>query len=228
MLAISDHRLTLNANPLLRRDAAAEAESGRLPHLAGDLRHIRKNRKIEAREAVQARTAVEALGTIPGPDEAFHLVISGIFALFDFLPAVLQLAETPVTEVVIATLGYSRRNVTAMGQLVDAGQIGHVRLLFSHYFLGTSTSICEYADEVFTARADRMEKATARTHAKIMLLALPDGRRVTIETSANLRSCRNIEQATAIGDPALYEFHRTWIMGLMEAAKNGQTTKDRR
>ena len=43
------------------------------------------------------------------------------------------------------------------------------------------------------------------------MLTLADGRRLTFESSANLRSCMNIEQVSAFGDPGLHDFHRTWI-----------------
>ena len=111
----------------------------------------------------------------------------------------------------IATLGFSRKNIEAMTQLVDAGQIMRVRLLCSHYISSTSKVIYQTAVTSFEARPERMEFLSVRTHAKLLLLAFEDGRRITVESSANLRSCKNIEQATIHGDPALYAFHRGWI-----------------
>lgn len=46
------------------------------------------------------------------------------------------------------------------------------------------------------------------------MMRLTDGRTITIESSANLRSCKNMEQMTLYGDPGLYSFHTGWIEGL--------------
>ena len=58
--------------------------------------------------------------------------------------------------------------------------------------------------------------ATARTPAKVALFQFGKNDRLTIETSANLRSSQNIEQITAIADPALYAFHRQWLDELFQ------------
>jgi hypothetical protein len=179
--------------------------------LAADLRHERQIGAIETRDERQARTAAQAMGRIPGPAEAFHLAISGRFALWDFCPAALSLAGCKIDMMHVATLGFSRKNVTAMIQLVDSGDIRHVRLLCSHYFKGTSKDIFDQAVNAFKARPGRMEFLSLRTHAKLLLLAFEDGRKMTVESSANLRSCKNCENATLIGDPAVYAFHRGWI-----------------
>ena len=49
-----------------------------------------------------------------------------------------------------------------------------------------------------------------------MGLKLADGRCVIIEGSANLRSCRNVEQFTATESPDLYQFHRAWILEMLD------------
>jgi len=50
-----------------------------------------------------------------------------------------------------------------------------------------------------------------RNHAKLLLMALDDGRRIVVESSANLRSCRNVEQFVISHDTGLYDFHAAWI-----------------
>lgn len=215
--------LKIEPNTLLHpHTAVTEADIDRLPHLPGDLRLARRNRKAKYRESIQAKTAAEAMGAIPGEDDAIHMAISGRFALFDFVPAALELGGCKIDAVTIATLGFSRRNVLKLCELIDAGRIGNARMLYSHYFRGTSAELCECLDEQFAARPERARAATARTHAKILLVAFADGRRMTLESSANLRSCKNIEQATAIGGEALYGFHLGWIDGLF----NGGMTSD--
>jgi hypothetical protein len=57
--------------------------------------------------------------------------------------------------------------------------------------------------------------AAIRSHAKIMLFELTDGRCLTWESSANLRSCRNVEQAVFTNDKDLLRFHRNWMSEAM-------------
>jgi len=49
-------------------------------------------------------------------------------------------------------------------------------------------------------------------------MELTDGRCVVVESSANLRSCRNIEQFTMSHDRALLQFRRSWMLGLLTDA----------
>src|ERR1019366_2300180 len=123
-------------NPILaptngaRTAAAIEQELKLLPHLPADIRHVRRERKAAFLDARAAKTAAEALGNqLPGPNHGYHLVLSGRFALFDFVPAVLSIAGCRIDALTMATLGFSVRNIDKLCQLVDAGQIGSVHLL---------------------------------------------------------------------------------------------------
>jgi hypothetical protein len=60
--------------------------------------------------------------------------------------------------------------------------------------------------------------AALRSHAKLLLFELTDGRKITVESSANLRSCRNVEQFSMTNDPALLSFHAGWIDELLTEA----------
>jgi len=55
-------------------------------------------------------------------------------------------------------------------------------------------------------------------------MALSDGRRFAVESSANLRSCRNIEQITLTQAADLHDFHAGWISHVITAAA-GKATK---
>ena len=214
--------LQLSENPLLRIAPPAgisigrvESELHRLPHLAGDRRLTvgpTRRRVIDARKC---QTAREAIGTLPEFDEATHLVIGGRFALWNFVPAIIEMAG-PVNELWIATLGFSRQNIDELCSLIDAGQIARTWLLGSHYFKSTSAPIYDHA----VKELDRRPSASfvsLRSHAKLLLLKMADGRTFTIESSANLRSCKNIEAATILGSPEVFAFHRRWILDLFAA-----------
>lgn len=211
--------LDMNTVPLMEGAALdvleIEAELGELPHLDGDRRHIAGETDRTYRNAMQAKSAAEAIGQLPGHREAYHLAISGRFALWDCVPAVLTLAAPVAIEsLYIATLGFSKANVEGMAELLDAGSVGRISLICSHYFKGTSEAIYTFGAEQLAARGQRF--ISIRSHAKLLAMKLTDGRTITIEASANLRSCKNIEQLTVIGDRGLYEFHTIWMEELFQ------------
>jgi hypothetical protein len=57
--------------------------------------------------------------------------------------------------------------------------------------------------------------AVVRNHAKIILAEMVDGRCFAWESSANMRSCRNIESYVLTQDRDLLEFHRGWMQELL-------------
>lgn len=197
-------------------DAKIEAELRSLPHLVTDLRFEDLPDIERIFRTDTAATAAETLATIPTANQAFHLVINGRFALWDFVAAILKLSGDAVTirRLHLATLGFSRKNIKELATMLDAGRIQSVALLCSHYFKGTSGGIYEFAQEQLAARSQRF--ASVRTHAKLVTVQLSDDRTVSLESSANLRSCKNIEQVTVYGCPELYRFHVAWIESLFE------------
>lgn len=65
----------------------------------------------------------------------------------------------------------------------------------------------------------RQRVAAARTHAKIIGMRMADGRAFVIESSANLRSCRNIEQFVMTQSRSLFDFHEGWMNDVASATQ---------
>ena len=101
-----------------------------------------------------------------------------------------------------------------MTALLDAGTIGRLTFLYSVYFRSNEKEICHRLHEELSRRGHHV--LAMRTHAKMMLLELTDGACFVNETSANLQSCRNVEQMTFTHDRSLLEFHRQWIDELID------------
>jgi|GEM_PF-5169257 len=55
-----------------------------------------------------------------------------------------------------------------------------------------------------------------RSHAKVIAARFTDGRCFVIESSANLRTCRNLEQFAITQDRGLFDFHRQWMESVHE------------
>jgi hypothetical protein len=193
-----------------------EAELMEMVHLLDDPR-FEDDAGIDhiCRDARKVQDAREQIGRIPDAFECFHLLCRGTYALWDMVPAILELAApNKITTLYIATLGFSKQNIAELCELIDAGAIGHVSLLCSHYFKGTSGGICETAKAEFEKRPNATRFLSIRTHCKILAVQLTDGRTITIESSANLRSCKNIEQMTLFGHPDVFDFHTAWMRDL--------------
>lgn len=202
-----------------------DAEMGELPHLDGDRRQEETGVDVQAIDARKVDLAAAAIDRLPGPREAWHIVTSGKFALWDYVPAVLKLvAPVTIAELHVATLSFSKPNVAQFCELLDSGQIGQAKLLASTYLRATNPDVYEFA------MAEVPKRPTAhllllRVHAKVVAMKLSDGRTFTIESSANLRSCKAIEQSVATGSPAVYSLHVGWIDDLYARAEAGKLAK---
>jgi len=225
-LTTTQHRLEPSANRLLtpaalpprRSVALIEAELRRLPHLTSDRRHLAAEVRHRTQDVRQTKIAADAIGSLPGPGDSLHLLVSGRFAMFHIIPAALTLAGCRIERLHIATLGFSRRNIEALAELLDAGTVGAAWLLASHYFKGTSPTAYAYAVDVLGKRS-AARFVSLRNHCKLLALRFTDGRTLTVESSANLRSCKNLEQMTLTGCPEVYAFHVRWMDELFTAAE---------
>ena len=138
-------------------------------------------------DARRLQNAIEHIGRLPEPGEAFHLVTAKQYSLWHVVKATLHLAApATIARLTVATLGFSRQNLEELLQLLDAGHIGKVDFLFSVYFKSNEREICERLAHELTTRGQRV--VAMLTHAKVLLIETTDGRSYVVESSANLRS----------------------------------------
>jgi len=156
--------------------------------------------------------AVRHLERLPVEGEDFEAVISGRYALWDLIPAILEkIAPQTIETLYIATLSFSASNAAEMLDLLDSDRIKSVGLLVSHYFKAQNKHLY---DTLVPKLLERGHKVLAmRTHAKILLVTTTDGIKYAIRSSANLRSCKNCETFTMSRDAACHDFHQKWIAG---------------
>jgi hypothetical protein len=158
--------------------------------------------------------AREHLRTLPAPGETRHLLLGGRYTPWSLVPAVYEIAGQPIAELTIATLSYSQYNAADLIGMVDRGEIGNVTLLIARMFSSKNPELFRPLADTLRKRGHRV--TTYRTHAKIFLFKLADGRCYTVEGSANLRSCKCVEQCCMTQDAGLYEWHRQWIAGVFD------------
>ena len=191
-----------------------EKDAGR--EWVGDRRHVRRTDRTVLLDARRLQNALDHIGRLPEPGEAFHLVTAKRYSLWHVIEAVLELAApATIAYLGIATLGFSKANLDDLLHAIDAGQIGKVDFLYSVYFKSNERESCERLAHELTIRGHRV--VACLQHSKILLMQLSDGRDFTAESSANLRSCGSIEQIMLTHNRDLLDFHKAWINEIMEA-----------
>ena len=152
--------------------------------------------------------------------------MTGRYDLLLLVTALLEHAG-PCEHLRIATLSFHDRNVTELMRQRDAGTVGRLTLLCSTFFRENQPATYERAlQELVQVRGGRL--AFARNHAKVIALAWPDGRRMALEGSANLRTNSNQEQFCLVNDAGLHDWHASWIDRMVSRNEGRQeSTKGR-
>jgi hypothetical protein len=204
--------LTVSKNPIFEiRPEDAQRELRQQTSLR------RRGGRRVAVEALQRKNAVRDIETLPAPGESLHIICKGNFPLWSIVPAILTLTAPAVIErLSIATLGFSTSNAADLLALFDAGKIVAVDIVASVYFERQNPAEFRMMAEGLAARGQRL--VALRSHAKVIAMKLSDGTALAVESSANLRSCRNIEQITIIHDLDLFYFHAGWVAQVIDAA----------
>lgn len=182
----------------------------------------RKTTKRDQLDLIAAENAAEALKPLPGPEESIHAVVNASFHGWSMISAILALARpATIDHLAIATLGFNGQNARDLMAKLDAGLIGSVDFVCSCYFKATGSSEFGMLAQGLRERGHRI--AARRSHAKILAMRMSDGRAFVVETSANLRSCVNLEQIALIHSEPLRAFHAGWIGRLV--AQGDEETK---
>lgn len=185
--------------------------------LPDDLKLVRRSHKQHMLHLMHVANAARHLERLPADGESFHCVMKGNYHAWDLVPAALQLAEgATIAHLSVATLGFNKSNAAELIELFDAGKIAAVDFICSCYFKSTCAGEFQFLHAGLIARGQRI--AAVRSHAKILGFEFSDGRAMVIESSANLRSCHNVEQFSLTHDRELLEFHRSWIDRLLTEA----------
>jgi hypothetical protein len=196
-------------------DPDANPEVDTAARLSGDRRHVRTPTRRLFRDYRSNPDAFRHLDPLPAAGESLHGVISGKYALFDLVAAIIERTGQNLSHLYLCTLGFSKQNGADLCGFLDAGQVGRVTLVCSHYFEKTSANIYDVVVPELVKRGQRV--LAMRSHTKMLLARTADGTCYVCESSANLRSCVNIEQFVLTNCPDLYAFHQTWIEELFTA-----------
>jgi hypothetical protein len=176
--------------------------------------------RTHRRRFAALRAAAEVLDVLPAEGESLHAIMTGLYDLMHLLIVLLQRFSSPCTTMRVGTLSLSRRNVQEMAALLDDGAVRRLDLLTSDFFRRHDDDIFAELVQEFHQRGQRV--AAARSHAKVVTMALDDGRRYVLEGSANLRTNHNLEQFALARDPGLFAFYDAWLAGMVTAHEVGR------
>jgi hypothetical protein len=181
----------------------------------------RTHRRTPSRRAMidwtRVSNAAQHLDRLPDPGESVHGIMRCNFDAFDFVPAIVRLLQPArCIELNIATLGFNERNAAALLDLLDTGEIERASFIGSHFWKSHETGVYDALHHDLTTRGHPC--LAMRCHAKLLLFEADDGQCFTMESSANLRSCRNLEQFVLTHDRDLLHFHRRWMTEMFEGA----------
>jgi hypothetical protein len=183
--------------------------------------------KAAARRTAMLAEARDVLAVLPGPGEALHALMTGRYDLLALIMVLLEKWGRCET-LRIATLSYNGRNVAELLNQLDAGTIGRLTVLCSLFFRAHNPSQWTQLRDGLVERDSDHRLAAARSHAKVVCLAFPDGRHLVLEGSANLRTNSNQEQFCLIEDAGLHDWHALWIDAMVakhegDQSGNGET-----
>lgn len=203
--------LNLTANRLVAKTLPGMSEAARkIDSIRDDLLHRRRAARRMLIDGRHERNAVDLICQLPAEGESLHFVVDGRFEPCDLIPVTRKLSHpATIKRLDISTLGFNLDNITCIANGMDQGKIGQVTLVCSHYFAKAEKPSYAHLEQEIGGRGGRI--AALRTHAKLILMEMTDGRCFTIEGSGNLRSCKSIEQFCWTNDRELLLFHRGWL-----------------
>jgi hypothetical protein len=170
--------------------------------------------RVHRRRFACLKAAAEAVDHLPAEGESLHAIMTGLYDLLHLLIILLDRLRSPCTNLRIATLSLSRRNVQEMVAPYDSGKVRRLDLLASDFFRKHDDDIFAELVQEFTQRDQRV--AAARSHCKVVTMALEDSRRYVLEGSANLRTNNNQEQFCLSRDPELHGWYDGWLAGMVD------------
>jgi hypothetical protein len=151
------------------------------------------------------------LNPLPAPGETAHLVVHGGVPLSAIIWHIID--QSPPADLAISSLGFNRDFVHQLIDRMGTGQITSAVVVCSNYF--SRADAVEYEEARALLRPWPCRLTDHRTHAKIAVFGP-----YSMEGSANLRSCRSIENVAITHDAALASFHAGWIRQLAYTPPN--------
>jgi hypothetical protein len=178
------------------------------------LRQDHGNRRLAA-----LKEANQVLEILPEPGQSLHCIISGRFDLADVISTILSRLG-PAKEMTVATLSFSKKNVNTIAQWIESKTVQKMTFLSSLFHREHNADLYKALHEILVSPH---ALASSRNHCKICCLDLENGTKLAMESSANLRTNSNWENATLYNCPMLHDYHCAWIQNEVRKHAGNET-----
>ena len=168
--------------------------------------------KAQKKNEIKMEHLAELLPCLPEPGWLFHVISSGNFDFWTYVPHLIDLAGH-FDELYVSTWTMNRQNAIEMLELYDTGKVGKLNLLTGKYFKRRETAVYALILEGLIKRKQRY--IAFANHTKIMLLG-NEREKIVVEGSANLTANPRAEQFILTNHADLYDFHRKWMEGMFD------------
>ncbi|MBR0226121.1 MAG: hypothetical protein IJL92_08705 [Thermoguttaceae bacterium] len=176
-------------------------------------RSLRRRLKQDLKKMGQ-RDALSALvNKLPAKGEQIHLIASGKFNFWTFVPVVSTLLNRDIEALYCGTWMVNIQSVVELRAMLDAKLVKKSFWLVGNYLKSRDPTVFYQLTE---AVKDRGWVQPLETHIKIILIAAPPYF-LTITGSANMSENKRLEGSQITNDKRLYEFYRDMFE---EAKKN--------
>lgn len=165
--------------------------------------------KTGARHLAKLQAARDAVATLPHAEgESAHWLLLGFFDPIHLIAAALE-RYGACTHLRLATLSLSKRNVDLFCGMLDTSAVARLSVLTSTYQYRMDADIYDHLQAELTTRGQQVGAIV--NHAKLALFDMTDGRKFVMEGSANLRSCRSVEQVALHCSGELHDWYAAWF-----------------
>ena len=182
-------------------------------------------KKRERMFTMLAATA-DVAAHLPGPGESLHALITGVYDLTELIDAILE-RTGPAEHIRISTMSFGRDNARLMTRWLVEGLVQKLSLLGSTFFERAHKPECQLMRELLVPPH---RYGYVRNHSKVITINFPpaptqDAKSnapsfLSIEGSANLRTCDHLEQIVITNDRSVYDWHANWIDAQLDRIGN--------
>jgi len=148
-----------------------------------------------------------------------YAIVEGSFYFGDFIEALIVSKNMIVKQLTISTLSMNQNNIDSLYNILNANYVDNLDLIISHYFYSHEKwKLIPYLYDRLD-KDNKFQLTVCRSHCKICLIELYDGRKIVMHGSANLRSSGNVEQIMIEENEYLYDFNYSYQRDIIETYK---------
>ena len=150
------------------------------------------------------------------------VIANGSFIFGDFIEAFILKHNIKVKKMTICTLSYNENNVDSLKILMDKKYVDNLSIITSGYFYRTEKvkgGLVGYTYEQLDNKDGTFQLSFIETHMKVTLIETYNNSYLVISGSANLRSCKSVEQFTIEENKKLYDFYNEYFQQITDKNK---------